>query len=194
MIAYKDQEPHILSTELFVLILDLSLHVPLYLSLTLTHRASQHPVSTTLSCLVSIFLPVLFFSHCIYDRTSKVRSSSLWKTYIYIFSYPSSLTFSPPVMYYPRFPACIAISLVLSLFGSPSTALRFNEEYSNYNLNQNQTAVDVSDYYGIWDNHTFFPSPSNWRVPFYTLFLDKFVNGDPTNDDINGTLFEHDVM
>lgn len=25
-------------------------------------------------------------------------------------------------------------------------------------------------------------------------FLDRFVNGDPVNDDINGTVFENDVM
>jgi alpha-1,3-glucan synthase len=90
-----------------------------------------------------------------------------------------------------------AVSLLLAvplLFGSCSTALRFDEQYTDYNLNQNETATDPSDYFGIWDNHTFFPSPINWRVPFYTLFLDKFVNGDPTNDDINGTSFEHDVM
>jgi alpha-1,3-glucan synthase len=80
------------------------------------------------------------------------------------------------------------------LFSSCTTALRFNEQYTDYNLNQNETATDASDYFGVWDNHTFFPSPTNWRVPFYTLFLDKFVNGDPTNDDINGTAFEHDVL
>jgi alpha-1,3-glucan synthase len=26
------------------------------------------------------------------------------------------------------------------------------------------------------------------------LFLDKYANGDPTNDDINGTVFEHDTL
>lgn len=26
------------------------------------------------------------------------------------------------------------------------------------------------------------------------LFLDKYVNGDPSNDDINGTLYEKDIM
>jgi alpha-1,3-glucan synthase len=29
---------------------------------------------------------------------------------------------------------------------------------------------------------------------YVALFLDKFVNGDPRNDDANGTVFEHDVM
>lgn len=31
-------------------------------------------------------------------------------------------------------------------------------------------------------------------MPFYSFFLDKYVNGDPTNDDINGTKFETDFM
>lgn len=63
-----------------------------------------------------------------------------------------------------------------------------------YNLNENTTATDPLDYWGEWPNHTYNPSPGNWRFPFYTVFLDKFVNGDPTNDDANGTVFEHDVM
>lgn len=29
-------------------------------------------------------------------------------------------------------------------------------------------------------------------MPFYTITLDRFVNGDPTNDDANGTQWEHD--
>jgi alpha-1,3-glucan synthase len=88
---------------------------------------------------------------------------------------------------------CLVFAILVLAF-NPSTALRFDQQYFDYNLNQNQAAVDVNDYYGIWDNHTFTPSPSNWRIPFYTLFLDKFVNGDPTNDDINGTVFEHDTL
>jgi alpha-1,3-glucan synthase len=84
--------------------------------------------------------------------------------------------------------------LLLSLLPLCSTALKFDTRYVNYNLNQNQAATTVADYSGVWENHTFYPSPSNWRMPFYTLFLDKFVNGDPTNDDINGTQFEYDAM
>ena len=34
----------------------------------------------------------------------------------------------------------------------------------------------------------------SWRMPFYTIFLDRLVNGDPTNDDINGTHFEVDPL
>ncbi|KAL9027124.1 MAG: hypothetical protein Q9196_004310, partial [Gyalolechia fulgens] len=37
------------------------------------------------------------------------------------------------------------------------------------------------------------PSPANWRFPFYTVTLDRFVNGNPNNDDINGTAWEHDL-
>ena len=31
-------------------------------------------------------------------------------------------------------------------------------------------------------------------MPFYSFFLDRFVNGDPSNDDANGTAWEHDLM
>lgn len=82
----------------------------------------------------------------------------------------------------------------LQLFITGAQALRFNKEYVGYNLNENQTATDPLDYYGAWKNHTYNPSPTNWRFPFYTVFLDKFVNGNPTNDNINGTQFEHDPM
>ena len=69
------------------------------------------------------------------------------------------------------------------------------------------------DYWGEWRNYTFNDSPVNWRFPFYTILLDKFVDRNPRNDDANGTvikkelsicqslmcldlvsLFEHDVM
>lgn len=60
-------------------------------------------------------------------------------------------------------------------------ALRYDPEQVAWNLNTNQSAVNPVDYWGKWDNHTYHPSPTNWRVPFYTLFLDRFVNGDPSN-------------
>ena len=71
-------------------------------------------------------------------------------------------------------------------------ALRYDPAYVGHNLNENQTAVHPLDYWGEWANHTYNPSPTNWRFPFYTLFLDRFVNGDPENDNANGTMFEHD--
>lgn len=69
----------------------------------------------------------------------------------------------------------------------------YDPEQIGYNINENISAKNPAEYWGEWKDHTYFPSPDNWRFPFYTLFLDRFVNGDPTNDNINGTLFEHDL-
>ncbi|KAI9742079.1 MAG: Cell wall alpha-1,3-glucan synthase ags1 [Cirrosporium novae-zelandiae] len=74
------------------------------------------------------------------------------------------------------------------------SSLRYDPEQVGYNLNENKTATHPLDYWGEWENHEYHESPSNWRFPFYSLFLDRFVNGDPSNDDANGTVFEHDVM
>jgi alpha-1,3-glucan synthase len=86
-------------------------------------------------------------------------------------------------------PHSLLLQLLLVTFVS---CLRFNDAFVGYNLNENQAAVDPLDYSGEWKDHKFHPSPTNWRFPFYTLFLDRFVNGDPTNDDINGTVYEKD--
>jgi len=73
-------------------------------------------------------------------------------------------------------------------------SLKFDIHEVEYNLNENKTTANPLEYWGEWPSHSYYPSPSNWRFPFYTLFLDRFVNGDPSNDDINGTVFEHDIM
>ena len=92
-------------------------------------------------------------------------------------------------------------------------ALRYSSEHVGLNLNENETATDPLQYWGEWADHEFFPSPSNWRMPMHTFFLDRFANGyvlssilflvehtaelivrDPVNDDINGTQFEKDFM
>lgn len=72
--------------------------------------------------------------------------------------------------------------------------LRWEPEHVAYNLNQNQEATEPTEYWGEWDNHTFYPSPSNWRFPFYVLTIDRYVDGDPTNNEANGTVFEHNWM
>ncbi|KAJ5112554.1 hypothetical protein N7532_000599 [Penicillium argentinense] len=69
----------------------------------------------------------------------------------------------------------------------------YDKSLVDYNLNENPDATNAAEYWGEWPNHTYHPSPENWRFPVYTLFLDRFVNGDPTNDNINGTFFEHDL-
>ncbi|MCJ1398815.1 Cell wall alpha-1,3-glucan synthase ags1 [Xylographa trunciseda] len=74
-------------------------------------------------------------------------------------------------------------------------ALRYDPAEVDYNLNTNQQATNPVDYWGQWPQpHTYHPSPSNWRFPFYTLFLDRYVNGNPSNDNANLTAFEHDIM
>ena len=83
--------------------------------------------------------------------------------------------------------------LLVSLLAWSVTSLKFDEREVDYNLNQNRNAENPLDYSGEWEGHSYMPSPDNWRFPFYTFFLDRFVNGDPTNDDANGTVYEHDT-
>ena len=75
-----------------------------------------------------------------------------------------------------------------------SLALRYDAVHEGYNLNENRTATLPKDYWGEWDNHTYQRSPENWRFPFYVLTIDRFIDGDPSNNDANGTNFEHHWM
>lgn len=87
----------------------------------------------------------------------------------------------------------VLTGILIALLSRVATSWPYDNSLAHYNLNENKTARTPADYWGTWPNHEYFPSPSNWRVPIYTLFLDRFVNGDPTNDNINGTQFEHDL-
>ncbi|KAF1984700.1 glycosyltransferase family 5 protein [Aulographum hederae CBS 113979] len=73
-------------------------------------------------------------------------------------------------------------------------ALVYTPEWEDFNLNTNKTATNPLDYWGHWEGHEFTPSPENWRMPFYSLFLDRFANGDPENDNINMTSYEVDPL
>ena len=84
-------------------------------------------------------------------------------------------------------------AVIFTLWSVATSAFRYDEKYVRWNLNENQQAINPLEYWGEWTDHSYTPSPRNWRFPFYTLFLDRFVNGDPENDNINGTLFEHDL-
>lgn len=93
--------------------------------------------------------------------------------------------------------ALLSTQLLLTLFATSRIAhgLKFDANEVDYNLNTNRTAENPLDYWGQRNaSHTYKASPDNWRFPFYTVFLDRFVNGDPTNDNSNGTLFETDMM
>ncbi|KZF26426.1 glycosyltransferase family 5 protein [Xylona heveae TC161] len=89
------------------------------------------------------------------------------------------------------------VLLCLSTFLPQLHALRYDPEQIHWNLNQNSSATDPMNYWGSWEDqekHDYYPSPENWRFPFYTIFLDRFVNGDPTNDNANGSAYEHDLL
>ncbi|KAA8645027.1 alpha-1,3-glucan synthase Ags1 [Aspergillus tanneri] len=85
--------------------------------------------------------------------------------------------------------------VLIAFFATTATSWPYDESLLQYNLNQNKSATNPAEYWGEWPDHKgkYFPSPDNWRFPMYTLFMDRFVNGDPTNDNINGTQFEHDI-
>jgi alpha-1,3-glucan synthase len=85
-------------------------------------------------------------------------------------------------------------ALLLWLFAWQVASSPYDPLEVDYNLNTNQNARNPMEYSGQWVGHNYTKSPDNWRFPFYTIFLDRFVNGDPTNDNINGTLFEHDPL
>ena len=74
------------------------------------------------------------------------------------------------------------VGALLAAFVVSVSAHRYDPTQIPYNLNTNQSATHPVDYWGQWDGHDYHPSPSNWRFPFYTLFLDRMVNGDPSND------------
>lgn len=82
----------------------------------------------------------------------------------------------------------------LAIWSSTTTASYYDPLEEPWNLNVNQVALNPLEYAIDWPNHTYTPSPVNWRMPFYSFFLDRFVNGDPTNDNANGTAWEHDYL
>ncbi|KAK3716612.1 hypothetical protein LTR37_006242 [Vermiconidia calcicola] len=85
-------------------------------------------------------------------------------------------------------PYLIALASLSALI----SASWYDEAEVDWNLNVNQNAASPLEYSTSWHNHTYTPSPKNWRMPFYSFFLDRFVNGDPSNDNANGTAWEHD--
>ncbi|KAJ7111552.1 modular protein with glycoside hydrolase family 13 and glycosyltransferase family 5 domains [Mycena crocata] len=69
----------------------------------------------------------------------------------------------------------------------------YRDDLIDYNLNQNQQATDPTQYTTSRPNKTYTPSPANWRaLPVYTILLDKFADGNPSNNDFFGTMFEND--
>ncbi|KAH7889233.1 glycoside hydrolase family 13/glycosyltransferase family 5 protein [Phlebopus sp. FC_14] len=81
-------------------------------------------------------------------------------------------------------------SLCLATF---SRASPYRADLAAWNLNVNQNAQDPTQYYTTRANTTYTPSPENWRaIPFYTILMDKFADGDPSNNQFFGSDFEWD--
>ncbi|KAK5655969.1 hypothetical protein OQA88_5107 [Cercophora sp. LCS_1] len=87
----------------------------------------------------------------------------------------------------------MAFLLLLTVLAAVAQGLRYDPAYVDYNLNQNQQATNPLDYSADRPGHSYFPSPEDWRFPFYTLFLDRLADGNPSNNDINGTVYEQDI-
>ncbi|KAF3766254.1 family 5 glycosyltransferase [Cryphonectria parasitica EP155] len=79
-------------------------------------------------------------------------------------------------------------------FAATTQAFPYDPSQVDWNLNQVQGTYDVLNYSGVWENHTFNPSPDNWRMPTYTVSLDRYADGNPSNNEANGTQFEYDWM
>jgi alpha-1,3-glucan synthase len=89
-----------------------------------------------------------------------------------------------------RLPLTLCSLLVLS---SLIVASPYREDLVDYNFNVNQTAQSPLDYTSTRANTTYTPSPENWRaLPAYTILMDKFADGDPTNNDFFQTVYEYD--
>jgi len=87
------------------------------------------------------------------------------------------------------------LSFLLYLFlPSPLVlASPYRDDLIQYNLNINENAQSPLDYQSSRPNNTYTPSPSNWRaLPIYTILLDKFADGDPSNNNFFATPFESD--
>lgn len=85
--------------------------------------------------------------------------------------------------------ALTALPLLVQLVA----ASPWREDLVDYNLNVNKNAKSVLEYDSERPGATYHPSPPNWRaLPTYTLLLDKFADGDPTNNDFFGTPYESD--
>jgi alpha-1,3-glucan synthase len=72
-------------------------------------------------------------------------------------------------------------------------AAPYDEKLIDYNINTNKNAQSVLDYDTTRLNQTYTPSPQNWRaLPVYTILLDKWADGDPSNNDYFKTVYEYD--
>ncbi|KAH7926306.1 glycoside hydrolase family 13/glycosyltransferase family 5 protein [Leucogyrophana mollusca] len=89
-----------------------------------------------------------------------------------------------------RFYTALASWLYLASLAGASP---YRADLTDYNLNVNQNAQSPLEYSTTRANTTYTPSPENWRaIPFYTILMDKFADGDPTNNQYFGSEYEWD--
>lgn len=56
------------------------------------------------------------------------------------------------------------LALLVALFIRASLCIKYDPEQVLWNLNQNQTATNVMDYWGQWENHSKGNNPSSCVV------------------------------
>ncbi|KAJ3985674.1 modular protein with glycoside hydrolase family 13 and glycosyltransferase family 5 domains [Lentinula detonsa] len=82
---------------------------------------------------------------------------------------------------------------VLALLSCTVKASPYRDDLTAWNLNTNKDTTDPTQYSTTRSNTTYTPSPDNWRsLPVYTVLLDKWADGDPSNNDYFGTMYEWD--
>lgn len=94
-------------------------------------------------------------------------------------------------------PTKLLLPYVLFLLLSTTTSVLghvYNATLDPWNINKNQQATDVLDYTTTRKNTTYTQSPANWRaLPAYTILLDKWIDGEPDNNDFYGMIYEFDM-
>lgn len=85
------------------------------------------------------------------------------------------------------------IHFLILLIAQLVRASPYRPDLVQYNLNINQNAQDPTQYYTNRSNTTYTPSPQNWRaIPFYSVLMDKFADGDPSNNQFFDSMYEWD--
>ncbi|KAF9535312.1 modular protein with glycoside hydrolase family 13 and glycosyltransferase family 5 domains [Crepidotus variabilis] len=84
------------------------------------------------------------------------------------------------------------LHLLLCIFPFISAA-PYDDLLADYNLNTNKDATDPLQYDSNRPSGQYTKSPDNWRaLPVYTLLLDKWADGEPSNNDYFKTVYEYD--
>ncbi|CAE7455433.1 ags1, partial [Symbiodinium sp. CCMP2456] len=75
-------------------------------------------------------------------------------------------------------------SCLFLLLPTRTSAAPLTEANAKWNVNLEERHAPES-YRGEWRNHTYFPSPGDWRsLSIYQLITDRFADGEPRNNDL----------